>query len=176
MLQLERFTTQYVIEEDRLRLSGQGHQGQVLVLWLTQRLLNRLVPYFCHWLHERAAGSMPEALLEVQNSFEQQSAKLALQQNHEAPVQASDTEPPAQVLVHSVDVSKTDTELTLSFKDVQSIAHARLLLPAPALRQWLSIIQEQYAQAQWPVQDWPEWLRGSVSTTAPASSSSVLLH
>ena len=39
---LHRLTTDYVEEEDRIRVSGASANGDTVVLWLTQRLLNRL--------------------------------------------------------------------------------------------------------------------------------------
>ena len=44
-MNLGRVTTVYVDVEDRFRLSGEAQDGLVLVLWLTQRLLCRLVPH-----------------------------------------------------------------------------------------------------------------------------------
>ena len=38
---LQRVTTAYVADEDRLRLTGELSDGDAVVLWLTQRLLNR---------------------------------------------------------------------------------------------------------------------------------------
>lgn len=53
-MNLNRVTTVYVDLEDRFRLSGKTQDGQVLVLWLTQRLLCRLVPHLVRWLDQRA--------------------------------------------------------------------------------------------------------------------------
>ena len=41
---LQRVTTAYLENEDRLRLTGELADGDTVVCWLTQRLLNRLVP------------------------------------------------------------------------------------------------------------------------------------
>ena len=42
MAELQRFTTEYVEIEDRIRLAGETAPGHTVVLWLTQRLLARL--------------------------------------------------------------------------------------------------------------------------------------
>lgn len=47
---LQRMTTDYIVQEDRIRVTGECAGGGVLVLWLTQRLLVRLVPPLCRWL------------------------------------------------------------------------------------------------------------------------------
>ena len=49
MAELQRCTTEYIATEDRLRLSGEIGTQSTVVLWLTQRLLNRLMPpLYCH--------------------------------------------------------------------------------------------------------------------------------
>ena len=47
-MDLHRITTEYIDSEDRIRLTGQLASGDTVVLWLTQRLLNRLVPHLRH--------------------------------------------------------------------------------------------------------------------------------
>ena len=56
MMDLSRVTTVYVDVEDRFRLSGETQDGQVLVLWPTQRLLCRLVPHLVLRLARRRRG------------------------------------------------------------------------------------------------------------------------
>ena len=52
--ELQRITTTYVDVEDRLRLTGVLANGTVVQLWLTQRLLGRLVPPLTSWLERNA--------------------------------------------------------------------------------------------------------------------------
>ncbi len=49
MLTLQRITTEYVELEDRILLAGELGNREAVVVWLTQRLLQRLVPV----LHEQ---------------------------------------------------------------------------------------------------------------------------
>ena len=53
MAELQRITTEFVDAEDRIRLAGEDAAGEAVVLWLTQRLLNRLVAHLCDWLEQR---------------------------------------------------------------------------------------------------------------------------
>lgn len=62
---LQRITTEYIDHEDRLRLAGEDAQGQTTVLWLTQRLLNRLIPHLCQWL-EQQGGNAPLAEVKLE--------------------------------------------------------------------------------------------------------------
>jgi hypothetical protein len=177
VLKLERWTTQYVELEDRMRLNALSSQGEVMVLWLTQRLLIRLVPYFCQWLE--AQSDIPSAVQSVHHGFAQQAAQLSLQQSTEpevqVPTEAGGVQAPA-LLVYGVEVSKIEGHITLGFKDAQGQVHAQLPLPAQALRQWLQILHSQYIAAQWPTTGWPEWLLEHAALTSAAPSGSVLLH
>lgn len=177
MLQLDRFTTEYVESEDRIRLRAQSLQGEVLVLWLTQRLLGRLVAYGCNWLEAQNPGS--EVVQSLQHSWAQQAARQALQQDPQPPVEL----PPAgaastvrSVLVCSVDITHVQGQLILCWKDADGVAQAQLGLPVQALRQWLSILQAQYRKAEWPLQHWPQWLQDSAEVPSPGSRSAHMLH
>ena len=55
MNRLERITTEYIDKDDRIRLTGEPAQGDAVVLWFTQRLLNRLVPHLTAWLSGQLA-------------------------------------------------------------------------------------------------------------------------
>ena len=50
MSELCRVTSQYVDFEDRIRLTGELTDGQQVVLWLTRRLTERMVPHLVKWL------------------------------------------------------------------------------------------------------------------------------
>ena len=160
MTELQRITTVFVDSEDRIRLSGEDAAGRALVLWLTQRLLNRVLPHLCAWLELRApsaAHSYADAAhAEVLQSFAQQAALAALLPQAPVPSHA----PSGAWLVHSVDVTTAEYAVTLTFKASAGEAQesAKLTLPEQALRQWLNILHDQYAAAEWPLTLWPEWV------------------
>lgn len=182
-LALQRITTQYVPQEDRLRLAGEGPAQQVVVLWLTQRLLGRLVPHLCGWLEQQSAASVPQSLQAVQQSFAQQAAMAALHHSAQAPVQVPQAQPAAEgttphsgQVVQAVDITPVgDAALQLGFKDGAGRVQAQLRLEALPLRQWLVIVQAQYAAADWPTPNWPQWLQAD---DAPAGNAAapLLLH
>ncbi|HWJ95023.1 MAG TPA: hypothetical protein VNT33_09890 [Telluria sp.] len=149
-MMLQRLTTQYVDLEDRVRLSGQDGDGRVQVLWLSQRLLNRLVPALCRML-ERAAQGEHAALLQ---GFEQEAARARQQPqepvNPEAPV--------GDWLVAAVDVNKSADGFLLRFRGASEDQVASILLAEMPLRQWLAIVLDQYRRAEWPVGVWPDWM------------------
>lgn len=178
---LQRITTEYIEAEDRIRLAGEAGENTV-VLWLTQRLLNRLVPYLCQWLEAHSgfgtAGSSATTATGqarhadigqgIAQSFAQQAAAAALAP--QPPVQATD--PSTQALVHSVDVSTAQETVTLRFKgqgqeaaneqaETQAQELAQVGMNAVALRQWLGIVYQQYLRAEWSTHPWPQWMEES---------------
>ncbi|TSE35323.1 hypothetical protein Tfont_02297 [Tepidimonas fonticaldi] len=167
MTELQRITTEYSEAEDRLRLAGEDAQGQTVVLWLTQRLLSRLVAHLCRWL-EQQGGNAP--LVEVRQEFAQQKARAELAP--QPPVRA-DAETQG-VLVHSVDLKRSRAGLVLHFKGVGGNVVASLKLQPKPLRQWLNIVYDQYLQAGWPTTVWPAWVAEAKPAATPARA--AVLH
>lgn len=166
MLELQRITTEYVDTEDRLRLAGETQDGVRLVLWLTQRLLLRLVPHVLHWLEQQVASDSPAYFppeqAEVVNSFAQQVAQAI-----------SPALPAVQItqitedwLVHSIDLTSAAEILILRFKGAAPEAQAQFSVTAQLLRQWLNVLHGQCAKGEWLMTVWPTWLEA----TAPCGA------
>lgn len=164
---LKRITTEFIEAEDRIRLTGEVEDGPALVLWLPQRLVNRLIPHLCQWL-EQQQGATPFA--EVKQLFAQQRAQAELEQQAtvHADAQAS------SALVHSVDIKAVRAGVLLLYKDGGGQGLARLQLQAKPLRQWLGILHAQYLKGGWPNTVWPSWLTQAASTSNPIQRSKVL--
>lgn len=163
---LQRITTEYIEAEDRICLAGEAGENTV-VLWLTQRLLNRLIPHLCQWLDQRVGTTL---LTEVKQEFAQQKARAELEV--QPPVRANAEA--QSVLVHSVDLKPSCTGLGLNFKDVGGNVIASLQLQPKPLRQWLNIVYDQYLQAAWPTSVWPTWVAKAKPRTTPARA--AVLH
>lgn len=149
--QLNRVTTEYVPTEDRIRLSGETADDRTLVLWLTQRLLNLLVPQLTRWLeHHDAAASGADLFQE----FAQQAAESSL--TAEPAVQAA--APASAWCVITVDIATGPDGVTLIFKSDGETELAALPLNSMALRQWLAILRGQYLAGAWPTTVWPVWM------------------
>lgn len=171
MTELQRITTIFVDSEDRIRLAGEGAAGQALLLWLSQRLLNRVLPHLCAWLEHQAPATAHSytdaARAEVLQSFAQLAALAALLPQAPVPSHA----PSGAWLVHSVDVTTGEHAVTLTFKAAVGETHepATLTLPEQALRQWLNILHDQYIAAEWPLTLWPEWVAQPQSSPTHAA-------
>lgn len=176
MKRFERVTTEYIDTEDRLRLAATLPGNEVVVAWLTQRLLQRMVPVLVQWLHAQAApdgaGPKVDAMrAEVMQGFAQQAARA--QMTAQPPVLAAAGQAPW--LVCSVDVAQHPQALWLTFKGTRScdegvVVLGTLTLEPQPLRQWLNILYDNYRRAGWPLQAWPDWVTESApdGTQAPA--------
>lgn len=165
MKNLQRITTEYDPSEDRVRLTGSSEEEEARVLWLTQRLLNRLVPHLCQRLEKEAPqrpGGERSLRAQLEQSFAQQRARAAL--SGQAPVQA-----PANVSAWRVDAVDLKFEaggVRLTFKGALQADLAVLQLPLFGLRQWLGILHGQYRRAAWPLQVWPVWVEEAAATVS----------
>ena len=161
MSTLQRITTEYDEREDRIRLSGELADGRTVVLWLTQRLLNRLVPHLTAWLAGQVApaSSIPSVQAihqDIVQGFAQQAARAQLAP--EPPVRVSS--PMARWRVDAVDIAQGEDAVVLTFKGEAGL-QAELQLAAQPLRQWLGIVFEQVLCGQWPTTAWPAWMEAA---------------
>ncbi|WP_280188475.1 hypothetical protein [Delftia sp. PS-11] len=184
---LQRLTTAYVEEEDRLRISGEDGEGRTQVLWLTQRLLGRLVPHLCGWLeqqapvlegdgavHAPAAGESGLAR-QMAQGFAQQAAQAQLAAQAPEPVAAS----VAGWLVNGVDMHATAQGVHLVLRGGQAGQggpEAAMALNAQALRQWLGIVHGQYVKAGWPLALWPAWMAQEAPLPGYGAGGAGVLH
>lgn len=159
---LQRITTEYCPEQDRLRLSGQPDQAAPVVVWLSRRLLSRLLPALLGWLERQDGGAQAPALL----GYEQQAARAGLQP--QAPVRALADD--AAWLALTVELTMAPQRLTLTFQGGPGRS-ASLALEPTALRQWLGIVHDAERQADWALPVWPAWMRAP-----PPAAAAALLH
>jgi len=162
LFKIERLTTEFVQEEDRIRLNIENAQQGQATLWLTQRLLNRVVPALVKVLEEETSGNPQAAELQA---FNQQKAQQGIVQ--EAPIKAAEQ----SWLVRRVDLTPGKSGVAIVFGDDDG-QNARLEMPRIALRQWLSILHELYLRAEWSRDRWPDWL-APLSETSQSQSSKL---
>lgn len=162
MSNAQRFTTEYIDHEDRIRLTYQTQDGSNHAAWLTQRFLDRVVPHAVKWL-EKSTQPLPRG--EALQSFAQDVAvsKLPVQ----PAVQAEETVQPWVAYSVNLKFEESVVHLALKSRDEQFLTE--LHMNSEQLRQWLNIIQKQYVRAGWAMTSWPEWLveREKISPTQP---------
>ena len=168
---LQRITTEYIELEDRVRLAGETGNGERLVLWLTRRLLDRLVPHLVAWLEKSAGPQAPASRLyaEARQGFARDAARAGLRPEPPVPASAASR----SWLVGSVDVSLGEASIRLNFKGLAESDQACLDMREAPLRQWLGIIHALYIGASWPLSLWPAWMS---TPDKPAEQPQRLMH
>ncbi|MES2262011.1 MAG: hypothetical protein V4724_26115 [Pseudomonadota bacterium] len=150
MAELQRITTQYIAVEDRVRLAGKTDSDTPVVMWLTQRLLARMVPVLLRWLESNAAGAFQPA---IAHGFAQHAARAGLRLSEPVLPAANSM----AWLVSVVDVAQSSLTMQLTFKGGDD-ERIDFILEAQPLRQWLAILHNAYRQAEWPFDIWPDWI------------------
>lgn len=152
MAALQKITTTYAESEDRLRLAGQDAAGTtVRVLWLTQRLTNRLVQTLTQWLEAEGSGAALTTA-DLRHAWEQDVAVRQMQPSTPVPVMPNIP----GALVDVVDLARNGRQYTIDFR--QADTTTTLTLSNTQLRQWLGILRSLYQVAGWPLADWPTWM------------------
>ncbi|MCE3262030.1 MAG: hypothetical protein K0R43_1109 [Pseudoduganella sp.] len=159
---LERVTTVFSPEEDRIRIAGARPGGQQVAIWLTRRMLGLLLPPLLQRLDGQFAAT-PAELRDTMQEFAQQSAREAL--GGSAPVVAGQDD--EVLLALAVDIGQTEVGVLLTFRD--SDKAFSLPLASDVLRQWLHILYKADQAAHWQLPQWPNWLTGAASAD-PASA------
>lgn len=166
MTDLQRITTEYIVTEDRVRISGLAPDGSVDTLWLTQRLLVRLIPHLLGVLEKTVSSD--DRTRPVVQGFAQQAAVSGL--NPEPAVRPDTTCHPW--LAAEAQVSHSDTRVILRLQDGQGHM-ANLVMDHRQLRQWLAMVLALWRKAQWPMTLWPEWM---LEGTPQAATAKAPLH
>ena len=170
---LQRLTTEYIEKEDRIRISGEGGNGELHTFWLTQRLLCRLIHVLVSAIEATPALSEKKNTADDRtNALFNEMAQQAAQQQIPDQPPVVDTELDRSWLVIEVDVTKADQHVKLGFKN-NNDELAELLLDQKQLRQWLSIVFKQWQQAEWPTSIWPDWILNTMQKTPTASKAAV---
>lgn len=155
---MQRITIKYVEREDRICLSGQVSEGSAVIVWVTRRLLDRLLPQLVRRLESSVESSLQGAREDslranAIQTFAQRAAKsMSIPQPPVRPTAEAE-----QWLAQSIDLSFDSRSVCLRFRGDESQC-AELTLEENRLRQLLNILYEMYRRAAWPTQAWPQWM------------------
>lgn len=151
---IQKVTTSYNEQEDRLHLAYQDEEGRAQGLWLTQRLTSRLVQVLLAQLDDSIATLPDSSAREAVQAWEMSAARAQMEQIN--PVEGAALSEPA--LVTSVDINRAGPAYTLIFRWRENQSAALILSGSTALRQWLGILHQHYRMAQWSCNGlWPSW-------------------
>jgi hypothetical protein len=160
MLELDRVTTLYSREQDRISLNSILREGGTARIWLTQRIVHRLIPALVKIVEPSHADRV---YAEIVAGVSQQ--KAVDRQEPLAPVKV--TEPEHEWLVSKVELKQLQSGTLVIFCSATG-QQARVAMNAVLMRQWLSILRRVYITAEWQGADWPDWMAmPPQSETAP---------
>lgn len=154
---IKRFTTEYVIPEDRIRLSLETNDGQVRLLWLTRRLCSRLIPQIVKVLDRRPQIFGQEPPAQPTDNAQRRSQMQALGKlENQDPVRGDDGAESHLVTVLSMRMTRQ--AVLLDFKSGEDNLIQTIPFPEESLRQWLVMLNVCFRKAQWTDDIWPDWI------------------
>lgn len=167
-MQLTRLTTQFVENEDRYLISADSDAG-IVNLWLTQRLLKRLLPHLIKWVGQPHASDHhrpqikktdiehDEDQLKHSGHVHEQAASQLVAQHRKPVANVSSDAAVKTCLVHTLKFQARGDVLRLVF-ELPDGDEALLLLQEEHARIWLGVVYRHWQQAQWP-DIWPDWMK-----------------
>ena len=170
-IELQKITSEFIDEEDRVRVTGISKDRETIVFWFTQRLLSSLIVHCISWLDktspEFSEGKTinPQSQTDLQGLV-QQTARQSLKKEDAVIATVSSQ----SFLVKEVDVKLNKEGVLLTFRDENKLS-AQLIFSVQHLRQWLSIIHNLWQKANWPMEIWPNWIAKSADKSLIASAS-----
>ena len=141
---LNNLTTEYIEQEDRIRLSG-ATCHDTAVIWLTQRLFQRLLPLLIQWLERQQPSGSPV------------TARFAFMRQQTIQAEDKAVTNLSSWLANSIDIATTNEQVVIIFRGVDGQA-ASVIFSSEHLQQWLEILHETCLAAQWPLNAWSSWM------------------
>jgi len=170
-IELQKITSEFIDEEDRVRVTGISEDQETIVFWLTQRLLSRLIVQCVSWLDKASPEFSENKTISPQSrtdlqGFAQQTASQSLKREDAVIANVSSE----SFLVKEVDLKLNKEGVLLIFRDGNKLS-AQLFLSIQHLRQWLIIVHNVWQKANWPMEIWPNWIAKSADKSLIASAS-----
>lgn len=140
--QLLRVTLAYSSEEDRICMDGISAGGETKRLWLTARLVHRLVPHLLRITGNVSNGTRP--------------TDVPITQNVEAATPVEFVEGSEESLINSIDIRSRDSAIALIFRDRSTTAQASLILSFVDMLQWANALEKCHITGGWSASLWQE--------------------
>ena len=138
-------TVAYEEREDRIKVLGKSMEGGTVVLWLTQRLLGKLIPHL--------AGRLLDTISDDDSrSLEAVNARGAAKLD---PVEEDRLV--LTLVVDAVDITDSESLTIMQFRgETRSagLSAVRLALNAAQLSSWLQALRACYQKASWSQDCW----------------------
>ena len=160
---LSRVTLDYSPDEDRMKLTGLTQEGQLIVAWLSLRLLGRVVPHLLSRYESIATSSVSNAApLQQSSQSEVSGAEEPVLPAHDTPC----------FLVGAADITQGTDSIILTLRGGSN--EVRFAIPASKMAQWLSGVKNLYQVAEWPMLAWKD--ANQILMSSEGGGGSVTLH
>ena len=144
---ISRMTLSYDVHEDRVLISGELATGRLILLSLTRRLLNILIPHLTTTdlslsdpgRSDSDTTSFPNG---VENSQKQNEIPVSVDASCET------------VLITSIDIKTAANHLVLEWKDKGDRKIAQLVLDHVSLPAWLNALKICFEKGSWSDEAW----------------------
>ena len=160
---LDKVSLSYSRDEDRVCLRSEVVEGQILWLWLTNRLARQLVPHLL-----QATGGSPDK----EGSSDRGNRPAGGCKSDDSEPVPTSAELQENTLVHAIQLRSDSEYVELTFQHECSVAIAKITLSLNDARKLLGGVRTCFEEAAWSCDIWRE-------VTAEAtlgSSASVTLH
>ena len=137
LLTLTRMTLGYDQSQDRIHLDGLTSGGETVRLWITQRLVRRLIAYFVEAGYHMPPQGKVRPLTET--NVEEEGK----------PVKYSTRDP--ELLVQSIDVTPRQDDIMCLFKGAAEASRIIFCLPNTVIGSWLVGFKRCFEVADWPI-------------------------
>lgn len=157
---VRRFTTEYVVAEDRIRISLERGDDSIAILWLTRRLAIRLVPQIVRVLDTlpRLQQSTAKPVAPSDNAQRRNQLDAFGKLEQQSPVLGGELPDNLEShLISALGVRMTKAVMFLDFKVGEEIIQT-LPFNEEALRQWLGLLHLNFTKALWKEDIWPTWI------------------
>lgn len=179
-MEFEKLTTRYDEYQDRICVDGQTAHGEVVTLWLTYRLLQRLMPLLLEVITP-LPGTAPDvdllAAWELSKARAQQKPQKAVERPPvQVPSGVGETMASSAApiwLVESVDLKGSPALTSMVFRTGTGEA-VTIAFSVEQLRQWVAIVYGHWQIAGWSLTVWPDWIKGVAET--PGQDTGTLVH
>ena len=160
---LSRVTLDYSPDEDRMKLTGLTQEGQLIVAWLSLRLLGRVVPHLLSRYESIATSAVSNAApLQQSSQSEVSGAEEPVLPAHDTPC----------FLVGAADITQGTDSIILTLRG--GSGEVRFAIPASKMAHWLSGVKNLYQVAEWPMLAWKD--ANQILMSSEGGDGSVTLH
>ena len=190
---LQRITTEYVFDQDRIRIAGEIERAVTVTLWLTRRLVGGVIPHLLDWLQSNVAAALhisrsksdgqgaeekntSGALAHYEETIQGFAQAAALSsQSPQNPVRPGADD--KNFIVQAVDIISSRDAIKLVFKASATDDETPpvfITMNEQTLRQWLHILHDQTGIADWQLSIWPDWI--AEKSDKPTAQTNITLH